>query len=117
MLLLFIPLISLNTACDEAKQMATVAVPILEDSNPSWARPVDCDTKRVPVMANENKAFTDTIFCDINQRVPHTIEGTTTGGKNLIHDEFFQGAQCTTARTFFYRKSYFKLKIVASFSL
>jgi len=98
-------LLSLLWSCDDAKQMATVAVPILEDSNPSWARPVDCDEKRAPILSDSSTAFTQSFLCDVNQRAPFTIEGTTIKGQNLLHDDFFQQAKCTPARTHFYRNS------------
>jgi hypothetical protein len=92
-------------ACDEARKVATIAVPSLENSHPSWARPVDCDDNRVAIPATKKRAFVDRISCDVNQQEPYTIEGTTKGGAKLMGDDFYQKAACTPARTYFFRDS------------
>lgn len=92
-------------ACDDLRKAATIVVPSIEDVKPSWARPVDCEDNRVAVPATKKRAFADRIFCDVNQKEPITIEGTTVGGKNLMGDGFYQKAACTPARTYFFRNS------------
>lgn len=91
--------------CEDMRKAATIAVPTIEDYKPSWARPVDCDDNRVAVPATKKRAFADRLTCDVNQKEPITIEGTTKGGANLMGDSFYQKAACTPQRTNFYRNS------------
>ena len=97
-------LLSLLIACDSVGYMATKAVPSIEQVKPSWANPVDCDTKRVSPTSTKKKCFGEEFTCDINSE-PIIIEGTTVGGQKLIGDEFYQGAKCDPARTHFFRDS------------
>ena len=76
--------------CEDMRKAATIAVPTIEDYKPSWARPVSCDENRVSVPATKKRAFSDRLSCDINQKEPITIEGTTKGGAKLMGDGFYQ---------------------------
>ncbi len=96
--------LSLLMACDSMGYIATKAVPSIEQVKPSWANPVDCDEKRVAPAITKKKCFAEMLSCDINS-APIIIEGTTIGGKSLIGDDFYQGAKCDPARTYFFRDS------------
>ena len=92
-------------ACDNAGKLVTMAVPAIEEVKPSWANPVDCEDNRAAVASTSKKAFRDSFDCDVDQKEPIVIEGTTKGGVQLIGDNFYQEAACTPAKTHFFRKA------------
>ena len=99
-------LFSLLFACDSCKQYATYAIPALEESNPSWVDPVDCEESRIPTKSTAQKAYSETFNCDVDQKEPIIINGTTIGKEeSLIGDQFYQNAACTPSKTHFYRRS------------